>query len=127
VHVLDLATGRDTLTGLPGASSAANAAFSPDGKSLAIEVSLYSGTDNGALATRLDVAAVASGRLTAVPQTFASSDALAGFGWPAGSRALVAELSFTTKLELTSWRPGATRLALAVVRPGRDPATLIVG
>ncbi len=127
VHVLDLATGRDTVVGLPGASSAANAAFSPNGKSLALEVSLYNGTDNGALATQLVVASAASGRLTVVPQTFASSDALAGFGWPADSHALVAELSFTTKLELTSWRPGAARLAVAVVRPGQDSVSLIVG
>lgn len=127
VHVLDLATGQRTLVGLAGASSAANAAFSPDGRSLALEVSFFNGADDGATATQLDVASMASGHLTVVPGTSASSDALAGFGWPAGSRTLVAELSFTTKLQLASWRPGAPRLAVAVVRPGPSSATLIVG
>ena len=127
VHVLDLATGRHTLVQLPGASSAASAAFSPDESSLALEVSFINTGDDGALATQLDVASMASGRLTAVPHTWASSDALIGFGWPAGTSTLVAELSFTTKLEVTSWRPGAARPAVAIVRPGQDPATLIVG
>jgi hypothetical protein len=36
-------------------------------------------------------------------------------------------MSFTTKLEVTSWRPGAARPAVAIVRPGQDPASLIVG
>lgn len=124
VHVLDLATGRRTLVTLPGASSAANAAFSPGGGSLAVELSFY---DDGALATQLDVASAATGRLTVVPGTWASSDALAGFGWPADGGTLVAELSFTTRLEVTSWRPGAARLAAAVVRSGPNSATLIVG
>jgi hypothetical protein len=127
VRVLDLATGRHTLVELPGASSAANAAFSPDGSSLALEVSFSNGADAGAQATQLDVASMASGHRTAVPGTWASSDALAAFGWPADNHTLVAELSFTTKLELTSWRPGAAHLALAIVRPGQNPATLIVG
>ncbi len=127
VHVLDLATGQPTLVRLPGASSAANAAFSPDGSSLAVEVSFYNGSDGGELAVQLDVASTASGHLTVVPGTWASSDALAGFGWPAGTGTLVAELSFTNGLELTSWRPGAARSAAAVVRPGQASDTLVVG
>jgi hypothetical protein len=127
VHVLDLATGRRTLVELPGTSSAASAAFSPDESSLALEVSVSDGADDGALATQLDVASMASGHLTVVPHSWASSDALIGFGWPAGASTLVAEMSFTTKLEVTSWRPGAARPAVAIVRPGQDPASLIVG
>ena len=127
VQVLDLATGRRTTVGLPGASSAANGAFSPDGDFLAIEVSLDNGGDDGALATMLDVASMASGRLTVVPGTFASSDALAGFGWPTDGDSLVAELSFTTKVQVASWHPGATRLAVAAIRPGQDSDSLIVG
>jgi hypothetical protein len=126
-HVLNLATGRDTVIRLPSGSSAANAAFSPDGSLLALQVSAGSGGDGGALAMQLEVANAADGRLTLVPQTWASSDALVGFGWPAGSHRLVAELSFTTKLQVTSWRPGAARLAVAVVRPRRDSGALIVG
>jgi hypothetical protein len=127
VQVLDLATGRRTIVTLPGVSSAANAAFSPDGDLLALEVSFYNGADDGALATQLDVASVASGRLTVVPGTWASSDALVSFGWPVGGDSLIAEMSFTTKVQVTSWRPGATRLAVAGIRPGPDSASLIVG
>jgi hypothetical protein len=127
VQVLDLATGRRTTVTLPKVSSAANAAFSPDGNLLALEMSFYNGGDDGALATQLDVASVASGRLTVVPGTFASSDALVGFGWLAGGDSLIAELNFTTKVQVTSWRPGATRLAVAAVRPGRDSDALVLG
>ena len=125
VQVLDLATGRRTIITLPG--SAANAAFSPDGDLLAIELSFYNGGDDGALATQLDVASVVSGRLTVVPGTWASSDAMVGFGWLAGGDSLIAELSFLTKVQVTSWRPGAARLAVAAVRPGRDSDSLVLG
>jgi hypothetical protein len=127
VHVLDLPAGRSTVVDLPGRSSAANGAFSPDGSFLALQVSFGSGGDGGALAMQLEVAPVASGRLTAVPGSWVSSDALVGFGWPAGSDSLVAELSFTTKVQVALWRPGAAGLAVAVIRPARDPASLIVG
>jgi hypothetical protein len=127
VQVLDLTTGRSTIVTLPKVSSAANAAFSPDGDLLALEVTIYNGGDDGALATQLDVASVASGRLTVVPDTFASSDALVGFGWLAGGDSLIAELSFTTKVQVTSWRPGAAQLAVAAVRPGQDSDSLVLG
>jgi hypothetical protein len=125
VQVLDLGTGRRTIVTLPG--SAANAAFSPDGDLLAIELSFYNGGDDGALATQLDVASVASGRLAVVPGTWASSDAMVGFGWLAGGDSLIAELSFTTKVQVTSWSPGAGRLAVAAVRPGQDSDSLVLG
>jgi hypothetical protein len=70
---------------------------------------------------------VASGRLTVVPQSFVSSSALVGFGWPARGDSLVAELSFTTKVQLASWSPGASRLAIAVLRPQHSPASLVIG
>jgi hypothetical protein len=127
VQVLDLATGRRTVVALPGVSSAANATFSPDGTLLALEVSFYNGGDDGALATQLDVASVTSGRLTVVPGTWASSDALVGFGWLAGGDSLIAELSFTTKVQVTSWHPGADRPAVAAVRPGQDSDSLVLG
>jgi hypothetical protein len=127
VQVLDLATGQHTTVELARASSAASGAFSPDGDFLAVEVSFRNGGDGGALATQLDVASLASGRLTAVPGTGVSSDALAGFGWPAGRDSLIAELSFMTKVQVASWQPGAARLAVAVVPPGQNPASLIVG
>jgi len=127
VHVLDLATGRDTVVALPRGSSVANGAFSPDGSFLALQMSFGSGGDGGALAMQLEVASIASSRLTVVPGTWASSDALDGFGWPADGDSLVAELSFTTKVQVASWHPGADRLAVAVISPGQNPTSLIVG
>ena len=127
VQVLHLATGRVTAIGLPAGTSPANGAFSPDGAFLALQLSFSSGGDGGALAMRLEVAATASGRLTVVPGTWTSSDALVGFGWPAGGDSLVAELSFLTKVQVAAWRPGAARLAVVAIRPNQDSATLIVG
>ncbi len=127
VHVLDLATGRRTEIALSQASSAARGAFSPDGRLLALELSFGNGGDGGAVATQLEVATVPGGRLRVVPGTWASSDALTGFGWPTDDDSLVAELSFLTKVQVASWRPGARRLAVAVVPPGQDPSALVVG
>ncbi len=127
VQVLDLATGRQTAVELPKGSSAASGAFSPSGGFLALQLSLDNTGDDGALAMRLEVASVTSGRLTAVPGTFVSSDALVGFGWPASSDSLVAEFIFTTKTQLASWHPGASRLAVTVIPPGPDQASLVVG
>jgi hypothetical protein len=127
MQVLDLETGRQTVVSLPSGSSAANGAFSPDGDYLALQVSFSSGGDGGAPAMQLEVASLASGRLSVVPSTFASSDAMVGFGWPAGGDSLVAELSFTTKVQVAAWRPGAARLAVAVIRPPGRPTALLVG
>ncbi|HTW01786.1 MAG TPA: hypothetical protein VMF87_15915 [Streptosporangiaceae bacterium] len=127
VEVLDLRTGRQTTVTLPGVSSAASAAFSPDGSLLALEVSFYNGGDGGQLATQLDVASAATGRVTVVPGTWVSSDALAGFGWPAGGDTLIAELSFMTTVQVASWHPGSTRPGVAAIRPGQGSASLILG
>jgi hypothetical protein len=127
LEILNLAAGRQTAVQLPPGSSVANGAFSTDGDYLALQVTLGSGSDDGALAMQLEVAAVASGHLTVVPGTWASSDALVGFGWPDGSDRLVAELTFTTKVQLASWRPGAARLAVAALRRDQNPTALVVG
>ena len=127
VQVLNLANGRQASVELPAASSVANAAFSPDGSSLVIQVSFSDNTANGARAVQLERVSLASGHLAAVPHTWVSSDALIGFGWPASSNSLVAEFSFTTKTQLASWRPGASRLAIVVLRPQRSPASLVIG
>jgi hypothetical protein len=127
VQVLNLATGRQVSVELPAASSVSNAAFSPDGSLLAVQVGFSDDADDGAMAVQLELASTASGRLTAVPQTWVSSDALVGFGWAASSDSLVAELSFTTKVQLASWRPGERRLAIAVLRPQHNPASLVIG
>ncbi len=126
VRVLDLLTGRTTRIALRG-GSAARGAFSPDGRLLAVAVSIGNGGDGGATAMQIQVASVPGGHLMAVPGTWASSDALSGFGWPAGDDSLVAELSFVTKVQVASWRPGSSRLAVAVVRPRQRPNDLVVG
>jgi hypothetical protein len=126
VQVLNLTTGRQLSVELPAASSVANAAFSPDGSLLALQVSFSDNADDGELAVQLQLVSMASGRLTVVPQTWVSSDALVGFGWPTSGDSLVAELSFTTKVQVASWRPGASRLALAVLRL-RQSSALVIG
>ena len=123
VQVLDLATGRRTVVELPAGSSAGGGAFSPSGGLLALLLS--SGGDGGAV--RLEVASVTSGRLTAVPGTSVSSDALVDFGWPTSGDSLVAEFIFATKVQVASWHPGAPRLAVTAIQPGQDQASLVVG
>jgi hypothetical protein len=127
MQVLNLATGRRASVELPAASSVANAAFSPDGSFLVIQLNFSDNTAAGARAVQLERVSLASGRLTAVPQTWVSSDALIGFGWPASSNSLVAEFSFTTKVQLASWRPGASRLSIVALRPQHSPASLVIG
>lgn len=127
VQVLNLATGRHVSVELPGARSVANAAFSPDGSFLVLQVSFSNNADDGELAMQLELVSMASGRLTIVPGTWVSSDALVSFGWPTSSDSLVAELSFMTKVQLASWRPGASRPAIAVLRPRQSPASLVIG
>ena len=85
------------------------------------------GNTGDGLAMQLLVASTATGRLTTVPGTWVSSDALVGFGWPAGGDNLVAEFNFTTKTELASWHPGASYPAVSVVPLGRGQASLILG
>lgn len=128
VQVLDLATGQQTVVSLPGASSAVNGAFSPDGKFLTLQVSFDNLGDDGALAMQLDVMSMASGnQAAALPTVRVSSDALVGFGWPDGSDDLILELNFMTKLQVASWRPGTPRPTVAVISPGLRSAALIVG
>ncbi|MGO9163112.1 MAG: hypothetical protein ACLP7J_20875 [Streptosporangiaceae bacterium] len=127
IRVLSLGTGRPTVIVLPAGSSAADARFSPDGRYLAVQVSKGSGSDDGELAMQIEVAATSSGKLTAVPGTWASSDALVGFGWPAGGDRLVAELSFTGTFQLASWRAGVRHPAVAAVASAPERTALVVG
>ncbi len=127
VRALNLTTGHQTVIALPGGSSAADAAFSPDGRFLALELSYYDSDDDGALAVRLDVAPLSTGIAESVPQIFVSSDAMIGFGWPTDTDSLVAELSFTTAVQVISWSPGAARLAVATVRMRQVAADVAVG
>jgi hypothetical protein len=124
VRILSLATGQQTAIALPGASSAVSGAFSPDGKFLALQISLGNRSEDGALAMQLDVASTASGRPAAVPGIQVSSDALVSFGWPARGDDLVTELSFITKVQVASWSPGARQLTVAAVNPGPQFSSL---
>jgi hypothetical protein len=127
VDVLDLTTGQHTVVALPGASSAVAGAFSPDGKFLTLQASSANVGDDGALAMRLDVVSLGSGHPAVAQALFVSSDALVGFGWPAGGDDLVAELNFLTKVQVAAWRPDAHGLAVAVISQGARPASLVVG
>jgi hypothetical protein len=127
VHLLNLATGRHTVLTLPAGSSPVNGAFSPDGGYLALQVSSGTTGAGGELAMQLEVAPVATGRLAVVPGTWVSSDALIGFGWPARGDSLVAEFSFTTKMELASWHPGMSLPSVKIITPGPSQAFFILG
>jgi hypothetical protein len=129
VEVVNLATGKQLTAELPAGRAAVNAAFSPDGRFLALETTFSNEGDDGGQAVQLELAATDSGHLTAVPGTFLSSDALISFGWPTGGDSLVAELGFTTKVQLMSWHPGAARLAVAELgtRPSPASLSLIIG
>jgi hypothetical protein len=124
VQVLDLVTGIQTAVGLPAGGSAADGLFSPSGRLLALQLSY--GPDGG-LVRRLDVASVATGRLTVVTPTYFTNDVLIDFGWPTEGDNLVAEFAFMPTIQLASWHLGSSRLAVSVLQPGRTPAWLIVG
>ncbi len=126
VRVLNLATGRQVGVELPAASWVASAAFSPDGRYLAFQLRFGNHSYDGEMAVQLELVSTATGLLTAVPQTWISSNALTGFGWPAGSDTLVAELTFATKVQLASWQPGASRLAIAALTPRHSALPLVI-
>ena len=123
-QVLDLMTGIQTAVGLPAGGSAADGSFSPSGRLLALQLSY--GPDGG-VDRRLDVASVATGRLTEVTRTYFTNDVLVNFGWPAEGDNLVAEFAFTPTIQLASWNPGSSRVAVSVLKPGPTQASLIVG
>ena len=124
VQVLDLMTGIQTTVGLPAQGSAADGSFSPGGRLLALQLSY--GPDGG-LVRQLDVASVTTGRLIEVTRTYITNDVLIDFGWPTEGDNLVAEFAFTPTIQLTAWHPGASRVAVSALKPGRTQASLIVG
>ncbi|MHB1596286.1 MAG: hypothetical protein ACYCO9_01520 [Streptosporangiaceae bacterium] len=134
VSVLDLAGNRLTGLALVPGEAAVNGAFSPDGRYLAVQVSFASGGNGGGLAMQLLLADLASrppggarARLAIVPDTWVSSDALAGFGWPERSDRLVAELIFGSKVQVATWVPGARRPAVRQVRSAPLSRMLTIG
>jgi hypothetical protein len=124
VQMLDLSTGRSAVVGLPAGSFAEGAAFSPSGAFLALQVMSDEG---GGASSWLEVAATATGRVTLLPGTSVGGDTVVDFGWPTGGDSLVAEFIFPTRVQLASWHPGATGLSVAMVRPGQEQTSLVVG
>ena len=127
ITVLNLDTDRSAQVMLRPGTSVASAAFSTDGSYLALQVNSAPGGADGGSGTDLEVLATATGSLATVPDTSLSSDALVGYGWPPGSDRLVAELSFTTKVQLAAWLPGAAQPAVTVVRPGGGAGSIVTG
>ncbi len=116
VHVLNLAGGPGRVIPLPEGSQAYQGAFSPDGRLLALQVTARIGTGGRTTSTQLVVAAVGSGRLTAVPGTTIGSGIGVDFGWQPGSGRLVAVVGLQDAWQVAMWRPGDTRLYVAVTR-----------
>jgi hypothetical protein len=117
-----LATGRGTAVAPPAGSSAAGAAFSPSEGFLALQ---WTSDEAGGPTARLEITSPPSGRLTSVLGTSIGSDTVVDFGWPTSGDSLVAEFIFPANVQLASWHPGATGLAVAVIRPGQDQASLV--
>jgi hypothetical protein len=120
VHMLDLPGGRAGEISLPGRSTAYEGAFSSDGRLLALLVTAKVTAAGRAAATRLMVATVATGRVTAVPGTTVGSGNGVAFGWQAGSHQLIADVTVETpgqpEWQIAVWRPGDARLSTALVR-----------
>lgn len=120
VHVLDLSGGRAGEISLPGRSTVYGGAFSPDGRLLALQVTARVTASGQAAATRLVVATVASGRITAVPGSTVGSGIGVAFGWQAGSHRLIADVALDTpgqpEWQIAVWQPGDARLSATLVR-----------
>jgi hypothetical protein len=127
VHVISLVTGRTEVLSVPAGNTATLGYFSSDGKFLALQVATGDVGDDGALATELAVADLATGRVVAVPQTFVNSNALDGFGWPDDGDNLAAELTFATGVQVAFWSPRTASMSVATINPDMHPATLVVG
>jgi hypothetical protein len=123
VHVLHLPGGRAGEITLPGRSHSYEGAFSPDGRFLALLVTARITASGWPGATRLMVAAVATGRITPVPGTTVASRIGVSFGWQAGSQRLIADVTVGVpgqyEWQIAVWRPGDARLSVALARaPG---------
>ena len=114
VHVLDLPSGRVEEIALPGHSKPYAGAFSPDGRLLAMLVATRATGRTAAF--RLIVATAATRRITAVPGTTVVGMAGVVFGWQPGSHRLIAEVSVGDRWQIAVWRPGQTRLSIALAR-----------
>ncbi len=105
---------------LPARSTADDGAFSPDGRLLALLVSTGITAAGHSAANRLVAAAVASGRVTAVPGTTISSGNGVSSGWQTGSHRLIADVTVGapghSRWQIAVWQPGDARLSTALWR-----------
>ncbi|HET7015488.1 MAG TPA: hypothetical protein VFI65_16340 [Streptosporangiaceae bacterium] len=127
VHVLNLATGYKLTLLVPPGHVVTDAAFSPDGRYLALEVSAGESSDSSSLEVQLEVASLATGHLTVLPHTWATGDPMTGLGWPGNDDRLVAKLDTGSKVQMAFWIPGARSLAVANLGANANPADIVVG
>ncbi|HXS63087.1 MAG TPA: hypothetical protein VN767_09435 [Streptosporangiaceae bacterium] len=127
VHVLNLATGYKLTLLVPPGHVVTDAAFSPDGRYLALEVSAGESSDSSSLEVQLEVASLATGHLTVLPHTWATGDPMTGLGWPGNDDGLVAKLDTGSKVQMAFWAPGARSLAVANLGANANPADIVVG
>jgi hypothetical protein len=116
VHVLNLAGGQGRVIALPGRSRAYQGAFSPDGRLLALQVTARIAASGRAAATRLVVAAVASGKLTAVPGTTIGAGVGISLGWQPGGSRLIAAATLQRGWQIAVWHRGEPHPYVAVTR-----------
>jgi hypothetical protein len=127
VHVLNLATGYKLTLRAPAGHTVTSAAFSPDGRYLALEVSAGESSDGETLEVQLEVAALATGHLTVLPHTWATGEPLTGLGWPGNGDRLVVELNTGSEVQLAFWAPGDRAVAIADLGLNANAADIIVG
>ena len=117
VHLLNLDGGPGRVIPLARRTQAYEGAFSPDGRLLALQVTGRIGANDRVAATRLVVAIVANGKVTAVPGTTIGSGIGVDFGWQPDSGRLVAAVALQQRAwQVAVWRPGDARLYVAVTR-----------
>jgi hypothetical protein len=127
VHVVNLATGYKLTLMVPQGHVVTDAAFSPDGRYLALEVSAGESSDSSSLEVQLEVASLATGKLTVLPHTWATGDPMTGLGWPGNDDGLVAKLDTGSSVQMAFWAPGARSLAVANLGAAANPADIVVG
>jgi hypothetical protein len=120
VRLLNLEGGPARVIPLPGRSQAYRGAFSPDGRLLALQMTAKVTASGRTTATRLAVATIATGSLTAVPGSTIGSGLGVDFGWPAASGQLVADVGLQQAWQVAAWRPGNTHLYVAVTKTPPD-------
>ena len=120
VHVLNVDGAPGRVIPLAGRSQSYLGAFSPDGRLLALLVTARIGTNGTVMADRLVVAAVATGRLTAIPGTTIGAGNGVDLGWQAAGGQLVADVGLDHGWQVAVWRPGDASLYVAATQAPAD-------